>query len=307
MAANHCGDDFAKHLADSGLVISSGPIRFLVHTKIPAVIQNLARLYSGLACSIDESDTAFFDFHIAVRPPNLFRKLWHRQAQFFLDDQIIFNPFPIHHATAMLEWGMNWCVSTQINTYLIIHAAVIEKNGFAVVLPAPPGSGKSTLCASLVLEGWRLLSDELTLINLQSANAVPIPRPIGLKNQSIQVIRDRYPDAIMGLVSSDTLKGSVSHLKPPENSIQMQAVECPVAWIVFPKYQENAATQLVPKAKGQSFMAIADNAFNFSHLGSVSFDTLKQVVENAKCYDFCYSQLDEAIAVFNKLARPNEF
>jgi predicted ATPase len=31
-----------------------------------------------------------------------------------------------------------------------------------VILPAPPGSGKSTLCAALVTRGWRLLSDELT-------------------------------------------------------------------------------------------------------------------------------------------------
>ncbi|TXL12561.1 hypothetical protein BMR05_15020 [Methylococcaceae bacterium HT4] len=83
---------------------------------------------------------------------------------------------------------MNWCISSQLNTYLIIHAAVIEKSGYAVIMPAPPGSGKSTLTASLIQEGWRLLSDELTIIDVQNACVVPFPRPVSLKNESIDII-----------------------------------------------------------------------------------------------------------------------
>ena len=55
--------------------------------------------------------------------------------------------------------------------YLIIHAAVVEKNGLAAILPAPPGSGKGTLTAGSVLSGWRLLSDELTLIDRLSGRS----------------------------------------------------------------------------------------------------------------------------------------
>jgi HprK-related kinase A len=229
-----------------------------------------------------------------------------KNAQFYLDDQIIFNPFPLHHVTAILEWGMNWCVSTQIKTYLIIHAAVIEKDGYAAVLPAPPGSGKSTLCASLVQEGWRLLSDELTLINLTTAEAVPIPRPIGLKNQSIDIIKQRYPDTVFGILSSDTLKGSVCHLKPPAESIKLQFEECPIGWIIFPKYEAGADTELMTKSKGQAFMEIADNAFNYSVLGVEGFDILTKVIDRADCFSFKYSNLDEAIAVFEQLEAPRE-
>ena len=246
------------------------------------------------------------DFHITLDTPNILRRLIHQQVQFYLDNQIVFNPFPLRHATAMLEWGMNWCVSTQIHTFLIIHAAVVEKNGFAAVLPAPPGSGKSTLCASLVQEGWRLLSDELTLINLTTAEAVPVPRPIGLKNQSIDIIRQRYPQAVFGVLSSDTLKGSVCHLKPPMQSIQKQIIECPIGWIVFPKYEADADTELLPKSKGQAFMEVANNAFNYSVLGVDGFEILKKVVDRADCYSFKYSNLDEAIAVFNQLEAPRE-
>lgn len=201
---------------------------------------------------------------------------------------------------------MNWCISTQIHTYLIIHAAVVEKKGFAAVLPAPPGSGKSTLCASLVQEGWRLLSDELTLINLSTAKAVPVPRPIGLKNQSIEIIRQRYPQAVLGVLSSDTLKGSVCHLKPPAESVQRQFIECPIGWVVFPKYEAGAETELILKPKGQAFMEIANNAFNYSALGVDGFEILKKVVDRADCFSFKYSNLDEAIAVFDQLEPPHE-
>ncbi|MBD9357767.1 HprK-related kinase A [Methylomonas albis] len=294
--------NFAKQLACSGLIVESGPFKFLIRSAIPAIAQNLACLYAGQSeFASKDVPSVFFDFVVSIDLPNGIRSLFHKQAQFYLDDRVIFNPFPLHHATAMLEWGMNWCISTQIHTYLIIHAAVIERDGFAAVLPAPPGSGKSTLCAALVQEGWRLLSDELTLIDLSNGYAVPMPRPIGLKNQSIQILANRYPQAVFGALSSDTLKGSVCHLKPPIESIAMQKVVCPIAWIVFPQYLADAETDLCDKPKGESFMALADNAFNYSHLGTVAFDILKQVVDRAACHGFTYSQLDEAIAVFNRL------
>lgn len=294
--------NFAKQLARSGLIVESGPFKFLIRSTIPAIAQNLACLYAGQSEFASEDEpSAFFDFAVSIDLPNGIRSLFYKQAQFYLDDRVIFNPFPLRHATAMLEWGMNWCISTQIHTYLIIHAAVIERGGFAAVLPAPPGSGKSTLCAALVQEGWRLLSDELTLIDLSNGYVVPMPRPIGLKNQSIQILANRYPQAVFGALSSDTLKGSVCHLKPPIESIAMQKVVCPIAWIVFPQYLADAETDLCDKPKGESFMALADNAFNYSHLGTVAFDILKQVVDRAACHGFTYSQLDEAIAVFNRL------
>jgi HprK-related kinase A len=289
-----------------GAFINTGPFKFLIQSDISSIAVNISNLYDDFSWSSIEDRPCFGDFHVSISLQTGVRRWVYKQVQFFLDGQVVFNPFPIHHATAMLEWGMNWCISTQIHTYLIIHSAVIEKNGFAAVLPAPPGSGKSTLCASLVQEGWRLLSDELTLINLHTAEAVPVPRPIGLKNQSIDIIQQRYPEAVFGILSSDTLKGSVCHLKPPKASVERQFEECPIGWIIFPKYEAGSATELTPKSKGQAFMEIANNAFNYSVLGEEGFDILKKVVDRADCYSFKYSNLDEAIAVFEQLEAPRE-
>lgn len=287
-------------LANQGLLIQSGPFLFNVRSRIASVAQNIAALYPGMITP--NSGQQFADFHVAVDMPTGFRRLFYRQSQFYLDGKTVFNPFPLHHATAMLEWGMNWCVSTQIHAYLIVHAAVLEKNGQAVVMPAPPGSGKSTLCAALAMEGWRLFSDELTLFDLQTGWVWPMPRPVGLKNQSIDLVRQRYPHAVLGRVSQDTLKGSVAHLQPSVDSVDRQHNACPVAWVIFPQYLPAAETTLVAKSKGQTLLALADNAFNYSHLGAEGFDLLHAVVDQAACYQFTYSQLDETLALFNRLA-----
>ncbi len=290
-----------KQQLSVGLTLQIGPFYFSCKSSLPDIQKNISVLYSDYTV-IENSEQAFKDFHITIRHPNWLRRYIHKQAQFYVDDQIVFNPFPLVHATAMLEWGMNWCVSTQIHTYLIIHAAVIEKNGLAAILPAPPGSGKSTLCASLIQEGWRLLSDELALIDLKNHQVIPMPRPVGLKNQSIDIIRQRYPDAVFGLISSDTLKGSVCHIKPPKSSIQNLHIACPVGWIIFPKYAVNSVTELSVKSKAEAFLDIANNAFNYNTLGTVGFDVLKAIVDRASCFNFKYSQLDEAVSVFAELS-----
>jgi len=283
-------------------LLRSGPFNFLVSSELNSIEENIARLYDTAKYPESIQDLPFIDFNISVTGSKSKFTLWKNQnAEFRLDSKKVFNPFPTSHVTAMLEWGMNWCISTQINTYLIIHAAVIEKYGFAVILPAPPGSGKSTLCATLIQEGWRLLSDELTLLDLSTAKAVPMPRPISLKNQSIDIIKARYPQTIFGLSSSETIKGNVCHLKPPIESIRLQSVQCPVRWIVFPKFENKAFTQLRIKPKGEAFLEIANNAFNYNIIGTSAFNTLRTVVDQSECFTFQYSNLDEAIEVFDRL------
>lgn len=294
-----------KGLLREGVVVCTGPFRFLIKSPVASVERNLATLYEDFPIT-SYNNEIFCDFHVHLRNPSVVRGILYPQAQFYVDDSIVFNPFPLTHATAMLEWGMNWCVSTQIHTYLIVHAAVIEKAGRAIVMPAPPGSGKSTLCASLIQEGWRLLSDELALIDLESLEVVPMPRPVGLKNDSINIIKRRYPDIVLGVVSSDTLKGSVCHFKPPKNSIEMQHVACPIGWIVFPKYEAGSNTRLITKPKGQAYMEVANNSFNYSALGIRGFNVLKGVIDRAECFSFKYSCLDEAIEVFKSLPRTHE-
>src|SRR3546814_415588 len=134
-------------------------------------------------------------------------------------------------ALPMLEWGLNWCIGAHGHQFLIIHAAVIERNGLAAILPGAPGPGKSTLTACLVHNGWRLLSDEMALVSLQDGGLTALARPISLKNRSIDLIADILPNAALSARSEDTVKGAVALLKPPTTSVERVAEPARPAWV----------------------------------------------------------------------------
>ncbi len=282
-----------------GIFIQTGSFITRIQTSLAAVTEGIGLLYADYPLA---ECTDFADFHIQLVLPIGLRRWFKPQVVFLFDGQPTFKPLPADQAFPMFEWGLNWCVSSHAHSYLIIHAAVIEKNGHAAVLPAPPGSGKSTLCAALVTRGWRLLSDELALIRISDGKIIPLPRPVSLKNASIDVIQLFEPSAIFSRKVTDTMKGTVAHMKPPAESVARAADPARPGWVIFPKYQSSASTSLTSIPRSHAFMRVADNAFNYSTLGVRGFQTLADLIDASTCFDFTYSVLDEAIDAFNQLA-----
>ena len=288
-------------LLKQGLFLQTGAFITHLKTSIASVVDGVGLLYADYSLA---GQGGFADFHVTLDPPLNLRRLFRRQVLFLSDGNAPFKPLPIDQAFPMFEWGLNWCVSNHANSYLIIHAAVVEKGGHAAILPAPPGSGKSTLCAALVLRGWRLLSDELALIRLADGKIIPLPRPISLKNESIDIIQRYAPNAIFSPKVADTVKGTVALMKAPSDSIERSSESAQAAWVIFPKYQAGAKAQLQPMPKARAFMRVADNAFNYSLLGAKGFDALVGLIGASQCHDFTYSVLDEAIETFANLKPP---
>lgn len=245
---------------------------------------------------------SFCDFYARVICPFGVRRFFHKQVLFGVDQLLPFKPLPYVQALPFFEWGLNWCIAGYFLQYLIIHAAVIEKHGKALIMPGSPGSGKSTLCAALINRGWRLLSDELTLIDCLSGEIVPVPRPVSLKNQSIKLIADTCPGNEFSPVVHDTLKGSVSLMKPPIDAVVRAEEKAFPCLVIFPKFQQNANLQLASLAKADGFMKLADLAFNYSVLGAEGFTVLANMAESCRFYDFVYNgDFDQASACFDEL------
>lgn len=282
----------------------TGPYVTRIQSSFQAVADAIALLYGDYPL---EEEGSFTDFQVMVRPPRGLRRWIRRQSAFLVDGFPPFLPLPRGQAYPMLEWGLNWCISSHCHEHLIVHAAVVEMNGRVAILPAPPGSGKSTLCATLVNSGWRLLSDELTLVRLGDARIAPLPRPVSLKNYSIELIAGRFPDAVFSPVVRDTIKGTVAHMKPPTDSIARALEAAPAGWIVFPQYVAASPLNISPLAKPTAFIRLAENAFNYNLLGIRGFETLSSVVDASDCFSLKYSRLDDALKAFAALAAdPNE-
>jgi HprK-related kinase A len=292
--------ELRRQLAGAGVWLRTGPFSLKLQSRIPSVAESLSTLYGQF--EVRNAHEAFADFHVAVNPPGNLRRWLRPQAEFSFDGLQPFNPLPRDQAFQMLEWGLNWCVSTQAHQYLVIHAAVVEKNGLAVILPGPPSSGKSTLTAGLVLSGWRLLSDELALVESKTGSIHPLPRPISLKNESIPLIRSFSPDAYLNRASHDTAKGTVAYLRPPKESVRRQHEPAHPGWIVFPKWSPDAEAELLPRTKQQTFKYLTQHTFNYTQLGEEAFRVCSRLLRQADCYCFQYGKLDEAVAVLDRLA-----
>ncbi|MDZ7803444.1 HprK-related kinase A [Thiohalophilus sp.] len=291
--------DLTSRLRHQGIILRTGPFHFRIHSNLEPVAIGLHTLYDRFPLG---DENGYIDFDVQVRTP-LWRRLIRSQAHFLIDDHAPFKPLPGDQAFAMLEWGLNYCVYAHAHQYLIIHAAVLERNGQAVILAAPPGSGKSTLAAALACRGWRLLSDELTLIDpSRNGQLVPLARPVSLKNDSIDVIRRFHPSAVFGPLAHDTSKGTVSHLRPPDESVARMDETATASHIIFPQYSPDATTCLEPLTRGDAFMQLAENTVNYSLLGEEGFIQLADRVENCICHHFRYSQLEEAVDIFHQLS-----
>jgi len=283
-----------------GLRFRTGEFSICLQTRLTSVIDAVALLYAQFPLLDDD---AYIDFPIVLERPRNVRRWWRPQVRFLVDGHAPFQPLPLDQAYPMFEWGLNWCVSAHAHGYLMIHAAVVEKNGRAAILPAPPGSGKSTLCAALVARGWRLLSDELTLVRVSDGALVALARPISLKNQSIALIRQFQPGMVTSRPVLETQKGTLAHVRPPSASVANAGQTCRAAWIVFPRYEAGAPVRLAPLTRARAFMRVADNCFNYSLLGARGFDVLGELVDGAHCYDFSYSTLDAAVGAIEQLAQ----
>jgi HprK-related kinase A len=281
-----------------GILFRTGPFVVRLQTDIDDLLRVFQRLYRD----IKPVPGGIVDFHTGVVRTGFLRRLWHPQALFSLDGDNPFAPFPLDHAFPLFEWGLNYSIATRAHQFCLLHSAVLERNGNALVLPAMPGSGKSTLCTALMYRGWRLFSDEFGILQPDTGQLLPMPRVIPLKNRSIQVIRDFAPEAVMGPLFPKTRKGDVVHVAPTLESVERQKEAAKPAWIVFPRFLPGSKTRLEVIPGSQAFVRLSNNSFNYHLLGEISYRALTAMVKGCDCYSFEYSDLDEAVQLMGELA-----
>jgi HprK-related kinase A len=243
----------------------------------------------------------FIDFRIRVERPASLRRWVRPQVSFYLDGFAPFKPLPALQAVPLFEWGLNWCIANQYHRYLHFHAAGVEKNGVMVILPAPPGSGKSTLAAALMQHGWRLFSDEILMVEPSTGLAIPIGRPVNLKNESIDLLHQLFPQAELTEKFYDTAKGVVALMKPTAETAARVSVGAMPTHIITPRYLPGSTLSVRACRKPAALMALIDNSFNYHILGKSGFDTACSLVDQCDCFTLEYSRFEEVFEFFDGL------
>lgn len=69
-------------------------------------------------------------------------------------------------------------VAALAEDFLIAHGASLSCDAGAVIVPAPSGYGKTTLCLELMRQGARILSDEAACVQRSDRHVHPFPRTV---------------------------------------------------------------------------------------------------------------------------------
>ncbi|MCD6680673.1 MAG: HprK-related kinase A [Burkholderiaceae bacterium] len=290
-----------ERLAGPGVALDLGACAARFHSTHLAHAEAMRTLYGAFPI---EPDSGFADVSVSLHVQRaLFGQGW---ARIFIDGESPFQVLPLAMHLPLIEWGLNWTIAHRLHAWLVLHAGIVARGDRALLMPAFSGVGKSTLTAALMCHGYRLLSDEFCALDPASGSAMPVLRPVCLKNDSIERIAARWPERPIGPSIAGTHKGTVAHLAPTPESVAARKRSARPEFIVFPRYQAGATAAFEPVEPARAFVKLSGNAFNYSLLGEAGFVALTNLLAQSRIYELRYSSFDDAFECIDALFADTE-
>lgn len=285
-------------LGAGGLWLDVGAATLRVQSRSAVLAAQLQATYSAFPLV---TEAPWADVHCRLEPARGLRRWVQPQVVFSSDGRVIFAPFPADSPLPLFEWGCNWLLGQRLSHLLLLHAGTLERDGRVLLLPATPGSGKSTLTAALAHRGWRLMSDEFGVFDPTTQRFRAMLKPVALKNESIAVIRHFAPEARLGPEFPKTRKGTVAHMVAPDNAVARRQDGAQAGAVVLPRWVAGSATTWMPLQPSDAFAALAFNAFNYQIGGEAAFHAVAHLARSSRCWQLTYSDLDDAIETLDEL------
>jgi HprK-related kinase A len=271
------------------LSLQIGPVAFRIGSAWRAPLDALAQLYQGYP-----QPERICDFTVRLEPERPWGR-WLRPSVAIAGDYVLPDaaPMALAHGLLAAEMGMNLQMALGQKSYLLLHAASVEKDGRALILTGESGAGKSTLAALLGERGWRLMGDEFALLDLADGRLRAFPRAVSLKNGAIAVMEAEVDADRFGPVLAGTPKGTIRHVRPNKRALAAMAEPARPALILFPRFGEAAAARGVGQA--EVFMRLTQSSTNYVALGGAGFEALNGLV--AACPAAAIDYPDAATAI----------
>ncbi len=164
-----------------------------------------------------------------------------------------------------------------------IHGAAMEWKGRALILPALPGSGKSTLSIALLRAGLRLLSDDMPFLTVQDGvpQLLAFPEDINVCTDGVGFFEE------LSFLADRTPNERNKHSFPVDSLFPGGLAERGrPRLLVFPRIARTPTSLLTPMAKAEAFLALLQHSLPPLNraLASAHFATMMDTAASCECY-----------------------
>ena len=180
-----------------------------------------------------------------------------------------------------------------------LHAASLEYKGRVLIIPGVSGAGKSTLSVYLSTRGFKLYSDELSVITTDEM-MLPIPLGVGVKESSWNLVSEFVPNIEELEVHRRYDAQRVKYAQLDSYASSKLSVKSGV--IIFSKYKKNVKSKLEPIDIVETLNIIMNSQYHIYDPKDVTVvaQWLK-LLATFEMYRFEYSDLNEAEEIIKKV------
>jgi coenzyme PQQ synthesis protein D (PqqD) len=188
----------------------------------------------------------------------------------------------------------------RIGSSIAFHASAAKHNGRCLLLAAPAGSGKSTLCAALLSRGYQFIADDVVLFDEASHGLRGVPLPLSLKEGSWVPLAQAYPQIAELAIHLRPDHKPVRFLVPPVIAAADQSHA--VSSVIFPRFTPGSDVELRRIDQSQALSRLVSEASTPAlRLSGRRFNELAMFLRPTTCWELQFSALDRAADAIDQI------
>ena len=187
----------------------------------------------------------------------------------------------------------------ELDTAVALHAGAVVRNGKVLLLPGATGTGKSSLVAWLIDQGFEYLTDEIALLVDGKTRIVGFPRALVVKPGAYQAVLGL--EAFRGAHSIPA--GEHYVVCPPAARPGATERPTPCGLIAFPRFEPGADLRLEGLSAGAAALRLVACNLNARNLPALGITALSELSRSAPAVAVQYGSFDQLGGTIDRLAR----